>query len=186
VTAAGGRLKVAEARLDELRARAAGATRLDESVRMMEAAQAEEKREAERLPELERIATAAEEHAASLARELEIHMEALGAYRTASHQAELDRARWRDRVDDLQRQLPVGGATTSPACASVAVSGPRAWRRRMAWRRRAGDPARVEERVDVEERPAPTPRASLPKKRPRSRQARVALGFWTRRAWRPG
>jgi chromosome segregation protein len=103
--AAGGRLKLAEAKLDELRARAAGATRLDESLRMMDAAQAEEKREAERLPELERIATAAEEHAATLARELEIHMEALGAYRTASHQAELERARWRDRVDDLQRQL---------------------------------------------------------------------------------
>jgi len=103
--AAGGRLKLAEAKLDELRARAAGATRLDESLRMMEAARAEEKREADRLPELERTATAAEEHAASLARELETHMEALGAYRTASHQAELDRARWRDRVDDLQRQL---------------------------------------------------------------------------------
>jgi chromosome segregation protein len=103
--AAGGRLKMAEAKLAELRARAAGATRLDESQRMMETARAEEKLEADRLPELERTAAAAEEHAASVARELEIHIEALGAHRTASHQAELERARWRDRVDDVRRQL---------------------------------------------------------------------------------
>ena len=40
-----------------------------------------------------------------MAHELEIHLEALGAHRTASHQAELERARWRDRVEDLRRQL---------------------------------------------------------------------------------
>jgi len=102
---AGNRLKAAEAKLAELRARAAGATKLDESKRMMESALAEEKKEADRLPELERLATAAEERAASVARELEIHLEALGAHRTASHSAELERARWRDRVEDLRRQL---------------------------------------------------------------------------------
>jgi len=88
-----------------LRARAAGATKLDESKRMMESALADEKTEADRLPELERLATVAEERAASVAHELEIHLEALGAHRTASHQAELERARWRDRVEDLRRQL---------------------------------------------------------------------------------
>jgi chromosome segregation protein len=103
--AAGGRLKLAEAKLAELRARAAGATRLDESKRMMEAARTEEKVESDRLPELARLATAAEERAASVARDLEVHLEALGLHRTASHQSELDRARWRDRVDDLRRQL---------------------------------------------------------------------------------
>ena len=103
--AAGHRLKAAEARLAELRGRAAGATKLDESKRMMEAALAEEKMEADRLPKLERLATGAEERAASVARELEIHLEALGAHRTASHSAELERARWRDRVEDLRRQL---------------------------------------------------------------------------------
>ena len=72
---------------------------------MMEAARAEEKTEADRLPELERMATASEERAASVARELEVHLEALGAHRTASHQAELERARWRDRVEDLNRQI---------------------------------------------------------------------------------
>ncbi len=103
--AAGARLKVAEAGLAELRARAAGATRLDESRRMFEAAQAEEKLESDRLPQLERAAAGAEDNAASLARELETHLEALGAHRAASHQAELERARWRDRIDDLRRQL---------------------------------------------------------------------------------
>jgi chromosome segregation protein len=103
--AAGHRLKAAEAVLAELRARAAGATRLEESQRMMEAARAEEKLEAERLPELEQIATTAEDRAGSVSRELESHLEALGAHRTASHQAEIDRARWRDRVEDLRRQL---------------------------------------------------------------------------------
>ena len=103
--AAGDRLKAAEGKLAELRARAAGATKLEESQRMMEGARAEEKAQADRLPELERMATAAEEGAAAVARELEVHLEALGAHRTASHQAEMERARWRDRVEDLRRQL---------------------------------------------------------------------------------
>jgi chromosome segregation protein len=72
---------------------------------MVQAALAEEKLESDRLPGLERVATAAEEHAASIAGELEAHLEALGAHRAASQQAELARARWRDRIDDLRRQL---------------------------------------------------------------------------------
>jgi chromosome segregation protein len=103
--AAGGRLKTAEAKLAELRALAAGATRLDESKRMLEAARSAEQLESRRLPELERLATAAEEDSASVARELEAHLEALGTHRATSQQAELERARWRDRIDDLRRQL---------------------------------------------------------------------------------
>jgi chromosome segregation protein len=72
---------------------------------MLEAAVADETLESKRLPELERTAIAAEERAASVARELETHLEALGAHRAASQQAELERARWRDRIEDLRRQL---------------------------------------------------------------------------------
>jgi len=103
--AAGGRLKAAEAKLAELRGLVAGAGRLEESQRMLESALAEERHESDRLPELEAGAVAAEERAASLAVELEAHLEALGAHRSASHQAEMERARWRDRVEDLRRQL---------------------------------------------------------------------------------
>jgi chromosome segregation protein len=103
--AAGNRLKLAEAKLAELRARAAGATSLDDSRRMLDAARAEEKVHTERLPDLERATTEAEEHAALVVRELEAHLEALGAHRASSQQAEMERARWRDRIDDLRRQL---------------------------------------------------------------------------------
>jgi chromosome segregation protein len=103
--AAGSRLKLAEAKLADLRAQAAGATRWEESHRMLEAARAEEKVESDRLPDLDRAAVAREEYAATVARELEAHLEALGAHRAASHQAELERARWRDRIEDLRRQL---------------------------------------------------------------------------------
>ncbi len=103
--AAGNRLKEAEMKLADLRSRVAGATRQEESQRMLEAARSDEKLEVERLPDLERAATEAEEHASSVARDLEMHLESLGAYRSASQQAEMERARWRDRVEDLRRQL---------------------------------------------------------------------------------
>jgi chromosome segregation protein len=103
--AAGARLKAGEAKLAELRGLVAGAGRLEESQRMLQAALAEERQESDRLPELETSARAAEERAASLSSELEAHLEALGAHRSASHQAEMERARWRDRVEDLRRQL---------------------------------------------------------------------------------
>src|SRR4029077_6861842 len=103
--AAGARLKAAEAKLAELRGLVAGAGRLEESQRMLQGALAEEKQEGDRLPELETSARLAEERAANLSSELETHLEALGAHRSASHQAEMDRARWRDRVEDLRRQL---------------------------------------------------------------------------------
>jgi chromosome segregation protein len=102
-------LKEAESSLAELRSRSAGAARSDETARMLESARTAELAEAEKLPELERVANAADEHAAELAKELESSLEAIGAGRAAAHHAELDRARWRDRIEDLRRQLAAVG-----------------------------------------------------------------------------
>jgi chromosome segregation protein len=98
---AANRVKKAEAALDDLRTRAAGATSLDESMRLLESARVAENAEAARIPELERGASEAEAEAVKRIRELD----ELAALRSAAQQAELERARWRDRHDDLQRQL---------------------------------------------------------------------------------
>jgi len=99
------RLAEAQARLADLRSRTAGASRSEETVRLLESARAAELAESEKVAELERIATAAEDGAGAAARQLEAALEALGEQRTGAHQAELERARWRDRVEDLRRQL---------------------------------------------------------------------------------
>jgi chromosome segregation protein len=99
--AAARRVKAAEAVLDDLRTKAAGAASLDESRRMLETAREAERSEAARLPELERLAGEGEAAAAAKAGELD----ALAAQRAAIQHAEMERARWRDRRDDLQRQL---------------------------------------------------------------------------------
>jgi chromosome segregation protein len=57
--------------------------------------------EGARLPELERIAAEADELATAMGRQLE----ALAAQRAALQQAEMERARWHDRRDDLDRQI---------------------------------------------------------------------------------
>ncbi len=106
---AANRLKLAEVGLADLHSRSAGAARSEETARLLESARAAEVAEAEKLAELERVAQAAEEHAAGLARALESSLEAIGEGRAAAHHAELDRARWRDRVDDLRRQLAAVG-----------------------------------------------------------------------------
>jgi chromosome segregation protein len=98
------RLKDVESGLAELRSRAAGAARAEETARLLATARAAELAESEKMPELERAANAADEHAATLARELEASLEAIGEGRAAAHHAELDRARWRDRLDDIRRQ----------------------------------------------------------------------------------
>jgi chromosome segregation protein len=103
------KLQEAEASLADLRARSAGTVRSDETMRLLEAARASEAEEVERLTEQERLATAAEEQAAVLARNLETSLEAIGEGRAAAHRAELDRARWRDRIEDLRRQLTAAG-----------------------------------------------------------------------------
>ncbi|HEV3101033.1 MAG TPA: AAA family ATPase [Candidatus Dormibacteraeota bacterium] len=101
VEAAAKRVTEAETALDDLRRRAAGATSLDESRRLLDAAREAERVEAAKLPELERVAADAEELAAARARQLE----AVAAQRAALQQAELERARWHDRRDDLNRQI---------------------------------------------------------------------------------
>ncbi|HXA70768.1 MAG TPA: AAA family ATPase, partial [Stellaceae bacterium] len=95
------RIKEAEAGLDELRKRAAGATSLEESERLLEAAREAERVEAGKVPDLERLATDAQQVAAAKAAEVA----AVAAQRAASRQAELERARWHDRSEDLRRQL---------------------------------------------------------------------------------
>jgi chromosome segregation protein len=103
------RLKEAEAGLADLRSRSAGAARSEETAQMLESARAAELAEAAKLADLERAAQAAEEHAAALAKELESSLEAIGEAHAAAHHAELDKARWRDRTDDLRRQLAAVG-----------------------------------------------------------------------------
>jgi chromosome segregation protein len=99
------RLAEAQARLADLRSRTAGSSRSEETARLLESARAAEVAEAEKVAELERVAAAEEEAAGVAARELEAALEVLGEQRAGAHQAELERARWRDRVEDLRRQL---------------------------------------------------------------------------------
>ncbi len=99
------RLAEAQARLADLRSHTAGVSRSGETFRLLEAARAAEAGEIEQVASLERVAAAADDSAAGAARQLEADLEALGEQRAAAHQAELERARWRDRVDDLRRQL---------------------------------------------------------------------------------
>jgi len=94
-------VKDAETALDDLRTRAAGATSLEESKRLLETARGAERAEAAKLPDLERASGEAEDAAAANTREREM----LAALRAAALQAELERARWRDRREDLERQL---------------------------------------------------------------------------------
>jgi chromosome segregation protein len=103
--AAAKRKKETESALADLRMRAAGATRTEENKRLLESARAAERAEAEKLTGLERAANVADEHAAAVSKELETSLEAIGEHRAAAHHAELERARWRDRIDDLRRQL---------------------------------------------------------------------------------
>ena len=95
------RVKGTEAALDDLRTRAAGATGLDESKRLLDTAREAERVEAARIPELERAAVEAEAEAAARI----VELDELAAQRSAAQQAELERARWRDRHDYLQRQV---------------------------------------------------------------------------------
>jgi len=94
-----------EVRLDSLRSRTAGVARPEETARLLEASRASELEETEKTAELERVANAADEKAAEVTRELETSLEVMGEHRAASHHAELERARWRDRIEDLRRQL---------------------------------------------------------------------------------
>ncbi len=104
-TAAAAASREAERGLAELRAHAVEAGRIDETRRLLDAARAAELAALEQLPELERVATEADEIAARLASELETGAEAVREHRTVAQQIEADRLRWRDRIEDLGRQL---------------------------------------------------------------------------------
>ncbi len=99
------RLAEAQARLADLRSRTAGSSRSGETARLLESARAAEAAETEKVAELEQVATVADDAAGVASRELEAALAALGEQRAGAHQAELERARWRDRVEDLRRQL---------------------------------------------------------------------------------
>ncbi|HSP08868.1 MAG TPA: AAA family ATPase, partial [Candidatus Dormibacteraeota bacterium] len=98
-------VKQAESELAQLRAQAGGAARSEETARLLEGARQAEQGESARLAELERVAASAEDRASAVARELEANLEELAERRAMAQQQELERARWRDRVDDLLRQL---------------------------------------------------------------------------------
>jgi chromosome segregation protein len=98
-------VKHAESELARLRARAGSTARSEETARMLDEAREAEEAESSRLAELERLASVADDRASAVAGELQAAMEALVERRAAIQQQDLERARWRDRVDDLRRQL---------------------------------------------------------------------------------
>jgi chromosome segregation protein len=102
---AGRRVAGADAALAGLRARAGNATRYDETSRLLEGARAAESAESVRLTDLELAASAAEEQAAAAAGELEAGLQAAAEQKAVAQHRELELARWRDRVEDLRRQL---------------------------------------------------------------------------------
>jgi chromosome segregation protein len=95
----------AEAHLAELRAQSVEAARVDETRRLLQGAIGAEQAAAERLPRLESEAATADEEASRLEAEMASGAEALREHRTAAQQIEAERLRWRDRIEDLGRQL---------------------------------------------------------------------------------
>ncbi|HEY1455320.1 MAG TPA: AAA family ATPase [Candidatus Dormibacteraeota bacterium] len=102
---ASGRVAAAESKLAGLRARAGNAVRTEETAKLLEGARSAEEAESKRQAELERSATAAEERAAIAARDLEVEVHAIAERKAAAQHRGLEAARWRDRIDDLRRQL---------------------------------------------------------------------------------
>ena len=97
-------IEQARARLAGLRAKAATAGRRDETRRLLDAAREAEASYTARVAELESSAARAEEHAAVLDRELEEQSRRVSEQRAVHRQRELDRQRWRERIDSLRRQ----------------------------------------------------------------------------------
>ena len=94
----------ARARLRELRAAAATAPRKPETERLLASARDEETSAGARLLELEASAEEAETKAGTQASELEEKTREAAEKRAAHRQRELDRIRWRERLDSLRRQ----------------------------------------------------------------------------------
>jgi chromosome segregation protein len=99
------RSREAQRMLADLRANAVDAARLDETRRLLESARAAEHASMEQLPELEQASAAADDAAARLEAELEEGAEAYRVHRTEAQHIEAERLRWRDRIEDLGRQL---------------------------------------------------------------------------------
>jgi chromosome segregation protein len=105
VTDASRALKDATAKLSDLRARSAGITRAQETQNLLAKAQEAEQAEAARLAQLEKDATDAEARASAASKQLEAMLHEVAERRAEAHQKLLEHARWRERKDDLARQL---------------------------------------------------------------------------------
>ena len=98
-------LKDATAKLSDLRARSAGISRSQETQHLLEKTKDAEQAEAARIVELEKNATAAEDRAAAASKQLEVMLQEVADRRAEAHQKLLEHARWRERKDDVARQL---------------------------------------------------------------------------------
>jgi chromosome segregation protein len=98
-------LKEATSKLSDLRARSAGLTRSQETQQLLEKAREAEQAEAARLAQLEKHAATTEERANAVTKELEEKLREVAERRAEAHQKLLEHARWRERKDDLARQL---------------------------------------------------------------------------------
>lgn len=107
------RSRAAEARVHELRSAAARRRELDEVARQQAETRQAEASEAARLPELESAAQAAEAVAAELRRAVDEHEKRMAEHRAEVHRLALDRAHWRERVQDVRRQLTAAEAEAS-------------------------------------------------------------------------
>jgi chromosome segregation protein len=102
-------LKEATAILSDLRARSAGISRSHETLNLLDKAKEAEHTEAARLAQLEQDAAKAEERANASGKELEAMVQEVAQRRAEAHQKLLEHARWRERKDDLARQLAAVG-----------------------------------------------------------------------------
>ena len=98
------RLRAAQQHLAELRGRAAGAGRSEETSRLVAQVRAAAEAELRRSAELEREAAAAEERSVAAARELEERNREVAEQRIAAEQRHVERARWHDRIEGIRRQ----------------------------------------------------------------------------------
>ena len=97
--------RAAEVRLHELRSVAGQRPRLDEAAAQLAASRQAVEREVSRLPELELGAQQAEAYAADRKRIVDEHGRLLAEHRAKVYQLDLDRARWKERIQDVSRQL---------------------------------------------------------------------------------
>jgi chromosome segregation protein len=95
----------AQARVDELKGVVGQRRRLEEMARQLEAARFQEASEAERLPGLEQAAGESGNRARDLGRAIDDHEKGMAEHRASCQRVELERTRWRERAQDLKRQL---------------------------------------------------------------------------------